>query len=142
MFQNQKFKIQNGSSLDDIDQLNITIPDGWQVTNVPDPKTMDLTGAKYKFLATRTGNTLHLKREMAIGSLDPVISSNARHLASKQLLILSRPDMLDDGVAEDDVERAIGEGKHSSVRADQICMLRVGSKRGGHIEDCQLWFGV
>jgi len=49
-----------------VDQLEVTIPDGWQVLSVPDPKTTNLIGARFNFLATRTGNTLHLKRELAI----------------------------------------------------------------------------
>ena len=64
-----------------------------------------------------------LEREPAIGRLDPVILSHARHLAGKQSLIFATSDMFNDGVAEYDIESPIGEGKHPAIRAYQVGVL-------------------
>ncbi|HWZ98231.1 MAG TPA: DUF3857 domain-containing protein [Candidatus Dormibacteraeota bacterium] len=51
---------------DKVDEVNVTVPDGWQVVAVPNPQMVDLKAAKYSYSMLRVGNTLHIKRELAI----------------------------------------------------------------------------
>jgi hypothetical protein len=46
------------------DEVNIELPQGWQVTSVPKPRLSDLKGLKYTMDSTVSGNTLTLKREL------------------------------------------------------------------------------
>jgi len=52
--------------VEDTDEIRIAVPDGWQVTGVPKPETMDLQAAKYSFMVLRTGNVLLIRRNLAI----------------------------------------------------------------------------
>jgi hypothetical protein len=51
---------------ENVDEVNIVVPEGWQVTSVPKPETVDLKAAKYDFMVMRAGKTLHVKRDLAV----------------------------------------------------------------------------
>jgi hypothetical protein len=53
-------------SLEKTDELNVTVPNSWQVVAVPSPKVVDLKAAKFSSTILRVGNTLHIKRDLAI----------------------------------------------------------------------------
>src|SRR5258708_1344113 len=54
------------------------------------------------------GEQVRLDGERAVGGLHPIRTADAGDLVSKFLLALETADVLDHGVAEDDVEGAVG----------------------------------
>ncbi len=63
---------------------------------------------------------MQFDREAAVRRLNPVRAPYTSHFAGKAILIAPRPDVLDDGIAEDDIEGLVGEWEHAAIGADLI----------------------
>jgi hypothetical protein len=48
------------------DEINIRMPEQWQVRSLPKPKTMDMKAARYDLAVTGTGNAVQIKRQLKI----------------------------------------------------------------------------
>ena len=56
-----------------------------------------------------------LHRKPAVRRLHPVGAADARHFVGESALALGIAHVLDHGIAEDDIERAIAEGQRAAV---------------------------
>ncbi len=81
---------------------------------------------------------MKLYRKAAIRGLNPVMAAHPSDFLGESALVGVSADVLDNRIAEDDIECLIGEGQHAAIARDEIDGPRGAFEGRGEIEDGEL----